>query len=176
MFQRSWGRFIAAAAIACAPAMAGDYDHVFDVVKATWPERQMAMAFCDKDANQMALIDLADTAKERNISLVIVDMKDEKEYNKTMINALARNPGFILIIDEDPLLGTNGRLTARMIYRVSGRLIPTVGINKAALSHGAILTAGSGAKDPVYGSKTVAKQLKLTLPEGAVDPSEGKGK
>jgi hypothetical protein len=156
--------------------MAGDYDHLFDVVKATWPERQVAMAFCDKDANQMALIDLADTAKERNISLVIVDLKDEKDYNKTMVNAMARNPGFVLIIDEDPLLGSKGRLTARMIYRVSGRLIPCVGISKVVLTHGAVLAVGSGAKDPVLVSKATAKQLKVTLPEEGVEGVEGKGK
>ena len=160
----------------CTPLLAGDFDHLFDVVRATWPERTSAMAICDKDANQFALIDLADSAKAKGISLVIVDLRDEKEYNRTMVTALSRSPSFFLLLDEDPLLGIKGRLTSRMIYRVSSKDIPTVSLNKDSLKLGAALTAGSGADDPVYVSKEVLKRMKLALPEKAVDPAEGKAK
>lgn len=176
MLHKSVGRAIAAAVMVCAPLLAGDYDHVFDVVRDVWPERNVAMAICDKDANQMALLDLADSAKAHNLSLVIMDLRSEKEYNKTIIAALQHNPGFFLIIDEDPLMGSKGSLTARMTYRVGGKDIPAVGVSAAALKQGAVLTAGPGADDPVFVNKAAAKRMKLLLPSGAVDPAEGKGK
>ncbi|GEM_PF-3230522 len=177
MFQLSTGRMLAAAALLCAPLRAGDYDHLFDVVKDAWPERTVAMAVCDKDASQMELIDLAETAKARNISLLIVDLREEKDYNKTLASAMSRNPGFVFIIDADPLLGAKGRLTARMIYRASGRGIPTVGLSQGLLQLGAVLTAGPGAKDPVYANKETAERMKLPLPAGVIDPTlKKKGK
>jgi len=177
MFHLTTGRILAAAALLCAPLRAGDYDHLFDVVKEIWPERTVAMAICDKDASQFELIDLADTAKARNISLLIVDLREEKDYNKTLASAMSRNPGFVFIVEGDPLLGAKGRLTARMIYRASGRDVPTVGLSQGLLQLGAVLTAGPGAKDPVYVSKEAAERMKLPLPAGAIDPSvKKKGK
>ncbi len=170
MLHRYWGRAVAVAAFMCAPLLAGDYDHLFDVVKEIWPDRTVAMAICDKDANQFALIDLADTAKARNISLIIVDLRDEKDYNRTILTAMGRNPGFFLIIDEDPLLGSKGHLTSRMVYRVSGRDIPVVGISAEVLKHGAVLAVGSGAKDPIYVNKTAAAHIKIALPPDGVEP------
>ncbi|BDU73830.1 hypothetical protein [Mesoterricola silvestris] len=174
MFHLSIGRILTAAAILSAPLRAGDYDHLFDVVRDVWPERTLAMAICDKDASQLELIDLAETAKARNISLLIVDLKEEKDYNKTMAGAMSRNPGFVFIIDGDPIMGAKGHLTARMIYRATGRDIPTVGLSQGLLQLGAVLTAGPGAKDPVYASKETAARMKLALPEGAVDPTTKK--
>ena len=172
MFHRTWGQACAMAAILCAPLMGGDYDHVFDVVKENWPERTQAMAFCDKDLNQMALIELADTAKAHNISLLIVDLRDEKEYNKTVASALNRKPDFVLILDDDALLGGKGRLTPRLIYRVGGREIPAVGISKEAVKAGAVLAAGPNPTDPVYALKALAKKMNLSLPAKVIDPSE----
>jgi hypothetical protein len=171
MFRVSLGWAIAATALLCAPLAGGDYDHLFDVVRASWPERTMAMALCDKDASQMELIELADTAKARNISLLIVDLRDEKDYNRTMAGAMGRNPGFLFILDGDPLLGAKGKLTTRMIYRAASRGIPTVGLSQGLLGLGAVLTAGPDTKDPVYVSKETAEQLKLTVPPDAVDPT-----
>jgi len=170
MLHRSWGRAIAAAAILCAPLFGGDYDRLFDTVKELWPDRSVAMALCDKDANQFALIDLADTAKARNISLIIVDCREEKEYNRVMVNALARNPGFVLIIDEDPLLGAKGRLTSRMVYRLQGRSVPAVGISKHCIEQGAVLAVGAGAGDPIFASKELATRMSLPLPAKFTDP------
>lgn len=177
MFHLSMGRSVAAVAILCAPLAAGDYDHLFDVVRDLWPERTVAMAICSKDANQFELIDLADTAKARNISLLIVDLREEKDYARVITSAMNRNPGFIFVLDGDPLLGAKGRLTARMIYRAMGRDIPTVGLSQGLLQMGAVLTAGPGPKDPVYVSKETAERMKLTLPSDAIDPTvKKKGK
>lgn len=174
MFLPSCRSLVAAAALLCTPLLAGDYDHLFDVVKTVWPERVMAMAICDKDANQLALIDLADTAKAHGISLTICDLRDEKDYAKVLTTSLARNPGFLLILDDDTLLGGKGKFTARLIYRASGREIPSVGISKDALKAGAILVAGTGPKDKVYGNKEAAKRMKVELPPEAVDAEKVK--
>lgn len=174
MFHRSWTRVAVAGALLCAPLFAGDYDHVFDVVKATWPERHVALTLCDKDANQLTLIDLADTAKARDISLIIMDLRDEKNYPRTLTAALTQKADFVLVIDDDPLLGVKGRLTARLIYRVSSNNLPVVGLSKDLLKLGAALTAGADPKDTVFVNKAVAKRMKITLPDGATDPSEAK--
>jgi len=171
MLHRTWGRALAVAAILCAPMLAGDYDHLFDVVHETWPERTLAMAFCDKDLNQMTLIELADTAKAHDISLLIVDLREEKEYNKTVASALNRNPSFVLIIDDDALLGAKSRLTSRLIYRLSGKDIPSVGISKEIIKLGGTLAVGPNATDPIYGAKELARKMKVELPAKAVEPS-----
>jgi len=171
MFKHAWGRCLAAAIIAAAPAFAGDYDRVFDVVKEAWPERTVALAVCNKDANQMALLDLADIAKAKGISLVIIDLKDEKDYNKTIALALGREPlpGFVLVMDEDPLLGAKGSHTARWIYRAHSKGIPAVGISAAVLKHGADLVAPPSEKEPVKVHKAELEKLKLAVPAKAVD-------
>ena len=176
MLRRSWGRALAAVVLLSAPLLAGDYDHVFDVVREAWPDRTVAMALCDKDANQMTLIELADSAKAHNLNLVIVDLKSEKDYNKTIIAALTHNPGFFLLLEDDAITGLKGPLTSRMIYRVAGKSVPTVALSKAALKLGAVLTAGPGTSDPVYVSNDVAKRMDLALPAGAIDPAEHKTK
>jgi hypothetical protein len=176
MPYRTWARTIIAGAFLCSPLLAGDYGRIFDVVREAWPERTVAVAMCDKDANQMALIELADDAKAHNVSLIIMDCKDEKQYGTSIVAALARNPGFFLIIDEDPLLGGKGRLTSRMTYRAGGRDIPTVGITQNTIKLGAVLATGPGEKDPTYASRAAAKRMNLTLPEGIVDPEDAKAK
>lgn len=174
MRSNLWGRVLVAAAILGAPLFAGDYDHLFSVIRDTWPEKNVVLSLCDKDANQMALIDLADSAKAKGLSLIIMDLKDEKSYNASMVTALTKNPGVLLVLEDDPLLGLKGRLTARMIYRVGGRDIPAVGLNKDLLKLGATLVTGAGADDPVYVNKDAAKHMKLPIPEKAADPFEKK--
>jgi len=169
MLYKTLGRAVMAGALLCAPLMGGDYDHIFDVVKSTWPERTKAMAFCNKDANQMTLLELADTAKARNISLVIIDFKDEKVYDKTVDKAIWKKPGFVLIIDDDGLLGGKAALTARLIARFQDKDVPVVGISPDVMKLGAVLSTGPGAADPVYGAKAIAKKMDLELPEKAVE-------
>lgn len=174
MLNRSLRSILTAGVLLGSPLFAGDYDHVFDVVKAVWPQRTLAMAICDKDANQLALIDLADTAKAHGISLTIIDLRNEKDYPRTLTSSLALKPGFLLIVDEDPLLGGKGKLTARMVYRGAGQGIPTVGISKDALKVGAVLMAATDPKGPVYANKEAAKQMNLELPAGVLDAAKAK--
>jgi CheY-like chemotaxis protein len=169
-----WRRALVAAAILGAPLFAGDYDHLFGVIRDTWPEKNVLLSLCNKDANEMTLIDLADSAKAKGLSLIIMDIKDEKAYNATMTNALSKNPGVLLILEDDPLTGLKGHLTTRMIYRVGGREIPAVALSKDLLKLGGALATGSGADDPVYVNKEVIKRLKINLPDKCTDPSEKK--
>lgn len=170
----SWVRALAAVVVASIPMQAGDYDHLLGVIRDAWPERDVVLSLCNKDANQMALMDLAEAAKAQGLSLVIMDLRDEKGYNATMASAMAKNPGVLLVLDGDALTGVKGRLTSRMIYRVSGKGIPAVGLSRDLLGLGATLVTGTGEDDPVLVSKAAAKRMKITLPDTAVDPSEKK--
>jgi hypothetical protein len=174
MQPKLWVRALAAAIAVCTPMLAGDYDHLLGVIRDAWPERNVVLSLCDKDANQMALMDLAEAAKGQGLSLIIMDLRDEKGYNATMANAMAKNPGVLLILDGDALAGVKGRLTSRMIYRVGGKEIPAVGLSRDLLALGATLATGTGEDDPVFVNKAVAKRMKISLPETAVDPSEKK--
>jgi hypothetical protein len=174
MLHRTWGRALAAAVVLAAPLLASDYDHVFDVVRDAWPDKTVAMALCDKDANQMALIDLADAAKAHNLTMVIVDLKAEKDYPRTITAALTKKPDFLFILEDDSLTGLKGSLTKRLIYRVGQNKIPAVALTKESLQLGVVLAAGAGPKDPVFANKEAAKQMDLTLPSEAVDPGTRK--
>jgi ABC-type uncharacterized transport system substrate-binding protein len=160
---------VAACAIFSSALVAGDYTHVLDVVKQNWPDRTMGIAICSLEANQFALLDLVDTAKERGMSLVIMNLKTAKEAEQTIHAALNRHPGFFLIIDEDPLMGTKGRDLSTLTGRAMTYQIPTVGLSAEAIKHGATLAAGANPTDKVFYSGKLVKKLELTTPEGGVD-------
>lgn len=168
MLNRPWARALAACAILSTSLMAGDYDHVLDVMKQAWPERAKGVAICSLEANQFALLDLVDTAKDRGLSLVIMNMKEARELEATLKAALARRPQFFLIIDEDPILGAKGHSLSRLVGRASSAGIPSVSLSEVALASGVAMAVGSAADAKVVVNEDVIKRLKLTRPEGAV--------
>ena len=168
MLDRTWARALAVCALLSTSLLAGDYGHVLDVVSQTWPERGKGVVLCSLEANQFTLLDLVDTAKERGLSLTIVNLKELKALDKTIATTLSRRPDFVLIIDDDPILGSKGSALPRLLARAASLGIPTVGMSVEPLKVGGALAAGAAATDKVYYSDAVLKTLKLPIPEGAV--------
>jgi hypothetical protein len=168
MVKRLWASAFAVAALSSVTLLGGDYSHLLEVVKTNWPERSKGMAICSLQANQFTLLDLVDNAKEKGISLVIVNIKEMKEMEKTLGSALNRRPDFILIIDDDTVLGSKSTLIAKVVSRAAVKGIPTIGLSVDPLKFGAVLAVAAAADAPIYVNMAAAKQLKVDLPAGAV--------
>ena len=168
MRNQCWARALAACAILSTSLLAGDYGHVLDVVQKAWPERTKGMAICSLEANQFALLDLVDTAKERGLSLVIVHLKDARDLDATLKTALMRHPDFVLIIDEDPILGSKGVSLSRLVGRAAAMGIPAVGLAPDLLNCGGAVAVAAATEAKVQYNAEVLKQLKLAVPEAAV--------
>ena len=169
MILRPLFRTLAVLALLALPLRAGDYDHLLGVVKKAWPERAKGVAICSLDANQLALLDLVDTAKAQGLTLTIVNLKDAKESDRTIRAGLADRPAFVLIIDEDPEMGTKGPLLGKLVTRALGQGVPVVGLAVEALGAGAALAAGPDPAAKVYYNGQVLRKLKLAIPAGAED-------
>ena len=169
MLNRTWGIAFAATVLSSISLMAGDYSHLLEVVQKTWPERNKAMAICSLEANQFTLLELVENARDKGISLVILNIKDLRDMDKTIVSALSRRPGFCLIIDDDTVLGSKSSLIARVSSRAAMQGVPMVGLSPEPLKHGAVLAVGSAPDAKILVNFEMAKRLKLDLPEGAVD-------
>ena len=152
-----------------APAFAGDYDHALDVIKKAWPERVKGVAVCNLEANQLAMLELVDTAKAKGVSLAIINLQGAKDLNKTATTALNRNADFLLFIDDDPFVGVKTDLGKTLAKRALARGLPVVALTRDALKEGAALAVGAGAQDAVYYNAEVIKKLGVVIPEGALD-------
>jgi hypothetical protein len=168
MLDRTWARALAVCAVLSTSLLAGDYGHVLDVVSQAWPERAKGVVLCSLEANQFTLLDLVDTAKERGLNLTIVNMKELKALDKTIATTLSRRPDFVLIIDDDPILGSKGTALPRLLARAASLGIPTVGMSVEPLKVGGAIAAGAAVTDKVYFNEVVLKTLKLPIPDGAV--------
>ena len=175
---RPWLSALAACVLLSSPLAAGDYSHVLEAVKRTWPGRTTGVAFCSLEANQLALLDLVDTAKEQGLSLAIIDLKGAKDSEKTIRTGLGRQPqpDFVLVIDEDPQVGTAGPLLGKLVARALSLKVPAVGLRAGDLDKGAALAVGSEPGAKVFANRKVLRQLNLAVPEGAEDPTEARDK
>jgi ABC-type uncharacterized transport system substrate-binding protein len=158
------------AMVAVAFAWAGDFDDVLTTVKATWPEKNTVGVLCDIDINQMALLDLTDAAKAKNMSVVVMNLKQMRDIEKQMRSLLDKHVDFVLLMDDDPIFGVKSPKTERTIGIAEGRGVPTVSISAAALKVGALFVVGADTKGRILASAAMAKKLKLDLPDGAETP------
>lgn len=157
-----------AGALAFLPAAAGDYDQVLATVKQVWPEKRTGAAVCSVDFNQMALLDLTDGAKDRGISLLILNVKAPKELEPILNMLLGRKPDFVVLIEGDPSLGEKNRAMQMVVGRARVRRIPTVGISEDAIKYGAIFAIGDATGGKLLVNGKVAKEYGITIPEGAI--------
>jgi len=147
-----------------APVFAGDYDQVLSAVQRLWPDKTTAAAICSVDWTQQALLDLTDAAKSRGISLMILNVKTQKDVDNTLNNLLSRRPQFMILIEGDPMVGIKSRSTDLIIGRAAARRIPTVALTEEGLSRGAVMAAGEATKGKVLWNVKVAKKLELPQP------------
>ncbi|HLO65787.1 MAG TPA: hypothetical protein VK188_02135 [Holophaga sp.] len=172
MLNHAFGRLAAIAAIAAAPALAGDYDRIFDVVKETWPARDTVLAVCNMNDNQLALLDLAETAKTKGFSLMIMDLRADKDFARTLSGVMARDlkRAFVVLIDEDTILGVKGTRTNEWITRLRTlKGVPTVAGSEGAFKAGAALWVPASDKDVLKARKLEIERMDLKVPAKAVD-------
>lgn len=161
------------AGLVALPVMAGDYDDVLRAVKMAWPDRSTGAAICSVDFNQLALLDLTDSAKNLNLNLIIVNVQkpvsQKREghalLRKSLSALLARKPGFLVLIDDDPMLGAKSGNTGFIVSQAAAYDIPTVAITREAMEVGAIFSIGPGTDGKLLTNRKVAERMKLPLPD-----------
>ena len=150
------------------PLAAGDYDDVLKSVRSAWPDKTTGAAICSVDFNQLALMDLAESAKTLNINLLIMNVKSPKELRTTLNVLLAKRPGFLVLIDEDPVLGVKSGNTRFIIAQAGARKIPTVAITEEAIKLGAVFAIGPATGGKLITNQKEANRMGVPLPEEMV--------
>lgn len=172
MLNRTFSRLAAVAAIVAAPAFAGDYDRIFDVVKESWPARDTVLAVCNMNDNQLALLDLAETAKSKGFSLMIMDLRADRDFARMLSGVMARDlkRTFVVIVDEDAILGAKGTRTNEWITRLRTlKGVPTVAGSEGAFKAGAALWVPAAAAEGLKVRKLEVERMDLKVPAKAVD-------
>jgi ABC-type uncharacterized transport system substrate-binding protein len=155
-------------ALVAIPGLAGDFDDILKATKQVWPDKSWGAAVCSVDFNQLALLDLTDGAKEQGMSMLILNVKSPKELEGTLNLLLSRKPDFLVLIEDDPSLGEKNRAMSTIVGRAGARKIPTVGLTEESLKYGALMAMGPGTGGKLLVNGKVAKDYKITVPEGAV--------
>lgn len=155
------------ALVAAATLSAGDYDALFGTVAKAKPGWKTAAALCSLDSNQLALLDLTDSAKQKGISLIVVNVTAQKELEPQLRSLITRKPDFLILMEEDPLLGAKSHNAGMIVGRANGAKIPTLTITKEGLKLGALFAIGGDTGGKLLGNAKVAKAIGIALPEGA---------
>lgn len=158
-------RLGALVAFATLPVCAGDYDDLLKSVRLAWPERTTGAAICSLDANQLALMDLAESAKTLNISLIIMNVQKPQELRNTLNTLLGKKPGFLVLIDDDPILGVKSGHTRQIIGQAASRKIPTVALTEEAIALGAVFAVGPATKGKLVTNPKAAERIGVPLPD-----------
>lgn len=145
--------------------VAGDYDGLLKVVLKSKPQWKSGAAMCSLDMNQLALLDLTDAAKAMGLNLVVLNVAAQKDIEPMLQTMLRRKPDFIILMDEDPLLGVKTNTGSRIIKMSIAYKIPTLSITQAGLKLGALFAVGPDTQGKVLGNAQVAAKLGVSLPE-----------
>jgi ABC-type uncharacterized transport system substrate-binding protein len=150
---------------------AGDYDALLSTVAKAKPEWKTAAAMCSLDMNQLALLDLTDSAKQKGISLIVMNVASAKDVEPMLRNLVQRKPDFLILMEEDLILGVKSKAGAMIVGRANNAKIPTLAITKYGLKLGALFAIGADTNGKLLGNSKVAKALGVALPEGAESSS-----
>lgn len=157
--------------LAAGSLFAGDYDALLGAVAKAKPEWKTGAVMCSLDMNQLALLDLTDTAKQKGISLVVLNVAAQKDVDPMLRSLVNRKPDFAILMEEDLILGVKSKSGAVMAGRLSAAKIPTLSITRAGLKLGALFAIGDDTKGKLLGNAKAAKALGVALPEGAESSS-----
>jgi ABC-type uncharacterized transport system substrate-binding protein len=146
---------------------AGDYDTLFQTIKANWPERKTAVVACNLEMSRFAVADLLEAAKKAGITVQAINTKTDKDVDTTRGVLNKMRPDFLVLVDSDPVLGTQSKETKSLISNSLNIGIPTVGINADFLKSGGALAVGPKTDGKVIANTRNIKALRLKVPDGS---------
>ncbi len=146
---------------------AGDYDALIKTLKANWPDSKEAVVVCDLELSRFAVTELASATRAAGITLQAVNVKTDKDVDTAKSSIKSMRPDFIVLVDSDPVLGTQGKLTKSFIASALIQSIPSVGTHADYLKVGGVLAVGPKTEGKVVASGRLIKSLRLKVPEGS---------
>ncbi len=146
----------------------GDYDTLFQTLKANWPDRKGAVVACNLELSRFAITDLLEAAKKVGISVQAINIKTEKDVDNARGIVGKMRPDLIILVDSDPILGVQGRETKGFISSGMNSGIPSVGTNPEFLKIGGVLAVGPKTDGKVFSNGRSIRALRLKVPEGSI--------
>lgn len=126
--------------------VSGSPDTVFRSAQQRWPDAKSVMLVCNMKTQESTLRNLAAAAKQAGLSLEVFDVESTKDLDNAMGYITKSRPGFVILVDEDPVLGANNKLTQTFISRANRAGVPTVSTGKELLKIGATLSLETDSK------------------------------
>ncbi len=120
--------------------IAGSPDGLFSSVKKKWPSKKEAFVVCNATTSAKALDELVASATRMGYQVQVFDVATEGDVDKATGIVQNTRPDFVVLLDQDSILGVNGKKTKRFIERVGAVGVPTVGTGEGLVKIGAVLS------------------------------------
>lgn len=155
---------LAALALAAGSSLfAGDYDAMLDTVKRVLPGKTLGVVACHLEGNKAAVRELAEAAHHRGLKLRFLDIPNAGQVNAATGNLPALNAEFALIVDSDPVVGSNGSKTKSLTSAYDSLGMPSFATDEAAVKNGATLAIGPKTQGKVVPNAARVKYFRLKV-------------
>ena len=144
-----------------------DYNDLIKTIKTNWPDRKDAVVVCDLELGRFAVADLASATRAAGISLQALNVKTEVDADRARGTINGMRPGFVVLIDSDPILGPQSKYTKSFISKILNIGVPTVSIHADFLKLGGALAVGPKTAGKVIANANLTKSMRLKVPESA---------
>jgi len=119
---------------------AGTQDTLFQSVKKQWPDKKEGVIVCNTDASAAAVQSLAAAASKLGIALCVCNVGNERDVDAAIGMVNRSHPDFLVLVDQDPVLGASSKSTKRFIDRAASAGVPTIATGEALVKIGAVLS------------------------------------
>jgi ABC-type uncharacterized transport system substrate-binding protein len=126
--------------------VAGTHDDLLQSLKKQWPDKQQGLVVCNMQASAETVQALTAAAGKVGIALQVFNVANDQDIDAASGVVKGSRPDFVLLVDQDPVLGASGKLTKKFIQRASSAGIPTATTGEALLKIGAVLSPASSRK------------------------------
>lgn len=117
--------------------VAGTHDDLLQSVKKKWPDKQQGIVVCNMQANSETVQALAVAAGKLGITLEVFNVENDKDIDSACGMVMRSRPDFLVLVDQDPILGAASKQTKNFIQRTSMAGVPTVATGEALVKLGA---------------------------------------
>jgi len=120
--------------------VAGTHDDLLQSVKKRWPDKKQGIVVCNTEANAESVQALAVAASKLGLTLQVFNVADDRDIDSASGIVMRSRPDFVVLVDQDPILGAAGKQTKKFIQRASSAGVPTISTGESMLKIGAVLS------------------------------------
>jgi ABC-type uncharacterized transport system substrate-binding protein len=120
--------------------VAGTPDDLLKSLKKQWPDKKQGIVICNTQVNADTVQALAAAAEKTGISLQVFNVATDRDIDSASGIVMQSRPDFVVLVDQDPVLGASGKQTKKFIQRASSAGVPTISTGESLMKIGAVLS------------------------------------